>query len=125
MRQARKVVVLILILQYGSTHVSGRVSTEGRRIPWFVCFPCPFFPATETYSMMSCRAPRVIAPRELEVMVKVDDKCLVEASIAFQVFNFKLQQDGDVLYRYEDGSLLQDGQLGRYLYSCLDPNQKF
>jgi hypothetical protein len=42
LRHARKVVVLILILQHGSTHVTGRVSTEDRRIPWSVCFPCLF-----------------------------------------------------------------------------------
>jgi hypothetical protein len=65
---------------------------EQRRIPW---------------------APRVIAREEVAVLANVDAGCRVEASIAFQVFNFKLQQDGDVLYRYGDGSLLQEGQLGR------------
>jgi hypothetical protein len=69
----------------------GRVE-EQRRIPW---------------------APRVIAPRETAVLVDVDQTCRVAASIRFQVVNFKLQQDGDVKYRYEDGSLLQEGQLGR------------
>ena len=52
------------------------------------------------------------------MLVNVDDRCRVEASISFQVFNFKLQQDGDVLYRYEDGSLLQEGQLGRGSILC-------
>ena len=66
-----------------------------------------------------CRAPRVIAPREAAVLVNnAEDRCSVEASISFRVLNFKLQQDGDVLYRYEDGSLLQEGQLGRGHIVC-------
>ena len=77
----------------------GRVSTfeEQRRIPW---------------------APRVIAREEVAVLANVDAGCRVEALIAFKVLNFKLQQDGDVLYRYEDGSLLQEGQLGRGSILC-------
>ena len=48
-------------------------------------------------------------------MVSVDEQCRVQATISFQILNFKLERDGDVLYRYEDGSLLQEGQLGRWV----------
>lgn len=90
------------------------MSEDSRRIPW---------------------APRV-ALDDAEVVVfaalsaQDEDACSVEISLAFQIENFRLASDGDVLWRWEDGATppppavspsrrtLQDAQLGRGVILC-------
>eukprot|EP00282_Hemiselmis_andersenii_P001245 CAMPEP_0114168770 /NCGR_PEP_ID=MMETSP0043_2-20121206/33183_1 /TAXON_ID=464988 /ORGANISM="Hemiselmis andersenii, Strain CCMP644" /LENGTH=115 /DNA_ID=CAMNT_0001266129 /DNA_START=171 /DNA_END=515 /DNA_ORIENTATION=- len=77
-----------------SAAASGRVSDE-RKIPW---------------------APRVaLEQREVAVFLEPRE-CGLDVSLEFSVLNFRLQTDGDVLYRFTDPE--SSAQVGRGHIVC-------